>query len=199
MEWIVIDDGEDCVGDLFKDVPNVKYTRLEKKMKLGAKRNFMHTKCKGDIIVYMDDDDFYHPERVNHAVNKLRGNPKALCSGSSIIHIYFKHIETIYEFGPYGPRHATAGTFAFKRELLKLTRYDDDADMAEEKKFLKDYTIPFVQLNPRKTMLVFTHDENTFDKKILLERGENDFMRKTSLKVKAFIKDKKMRDFYVTQ
>ncbi len=199
MEWIVIDDGEDCVEDLFKDVPNVKYTRVEKKMKLGAKRNFMHTKCKGDIIVYMDDDDFYHPDRVNHAVNKLRGNPKALCSGSSIIHIYFKHIETIYEFGPYGPRHATAGTFAFKKELLKLTRYEDDADMAEEKKFLKDYTIPFVQLNPRKTMLVFAHDANTFDKKILLERGENDFMRKTTLKVKGFIKDKKMRDFYITQ
>ena len=53
IEWIVIDDGEDSVEDLFKDVPNVKYTRLEKKMKLGAKRNFMHTKCKGEIIVYM--------------------------------------------------------------------------------------------------------------------------------------------------
>ena len=68
---------------------NIKYTRVEKKMKLGAKRNFMHTKCKGDIILYMDDDDFYHPDRVNHAVNKLRGTPQALCSGSSIIHIYF--------------------------------------------------------------------------------------------------------------
>ena len=199
MEWIVIDDGEDCVEDLFKDVPNIKYTRVEKKMKLGAKRNFMHTKCKGDIILYMDDDDFYHPDRVNHAVNKLRGTPQALCSGSSIIHIYFKHIDTIYEFGPYGPRHATAGTFAFKKELLKSTRYEDDAEMAEEKQFLKNYTIPFVQLNPRKTMLVFAHDSNTFDKKILLERGENKFMRKTSLKVKSFIKDKKMRDFYITQ
>tara|TARA_B100001063_G_C16750746_1_gene550170 strand:+ start:1130 stop:1945 length:816 start_codon:yes stop_codon:yes gene_type:complete len=199
MEWIVIDDGEDSVEDLFKDVEGVKYFREEVKMKLGRKRNYMHSKCKGEIIVYMDDDDFYPPDRVNHAVNRLRGNPQALCAGSSIIHIYFKHIETIYEFGPYGPNHSTAGTFAFKRKLLEQTKYDDDADMAEEKQFLKNYTIPFQQLNARKVILVFAHDANTFDKKILLERGENDYMRKTSLKVKSFIKDKQMRDFYINQ
>ena len=71
--------------------------------------------------------------------------------------------------------------------------------MAEEKQFLKNYTIPFQQLNARKVILVFAHDANTFDKKILLERGENDFMRKTSLKVKSFIKDKTMREFYINQ
>jgi len=199
LEWIVIDDGEDSVADLFKDVPNVKYTRLEEKMKLGAKRNFMHTKCKGEIIVYMDDDDFYPPERVNHAVNRLRGNTKALAAGSSVIHIYFKHIKTIYEFGPYGPNHATAGTFAFKRELLKQTSYDPESEIAEEKHFLKNYTIPFQQLDPRKCILVVAHDANTFDKKILLERGVNDFMRKTSCSVKSFIKSKEMREFYINQ
>ena len=68
MEWIVIDDGEDKVEDLFKDVPGVKYFGYEEKIKLGRKRNLMHEKCKGDIIVYMDDDDFYPPDRVNHAV-----------------------------------------------------------------------------------------------------------------------------------
>ncbi len=199
MEWIVVDDGEDSVEDLFKGVEGVKYFREEEKMKLGRKRNYMHSKCKGDIIVYMDDDDFYPPDRVNHAVNRLRGNTEALCAGSSIIHIYFKHIETIYEFGPYGPNHATAGTFAFKKKLLEQTKYDDEAELAEEKQFLKNYNIPFQQLNPKKVILVFAHDSNTFDKKILLERGENDFMRKTSLKVKSFIKDKTMRDFYINQ
>ena len=63
--------------------------------------------------------------------------------------------------------HTTAGTFAFKRKLLEQTRYDSDAEMAEEKKFLKNYTIPFVQLNPE-TILVFAHQYNTFDKRKLL-------------------------------
>jgi len=39
----------------------------------------------------------------------------------------------MYKFGPYGPNHSTAGTFAFKRKLLKETRYEDNALLAEEK------------------------------------------------------------------
>ena len=93
------------------------------------------------------DDDYYPPERVRHAVLKLNGNKQALAAGSSEIYIYFKHIKTIWGFGPYGPRHATAGTFAFKKKLLEETKYDDEAEMAEEKQFLKNYTIPFQQLN----------------------------------------------------
>ena len=37
MEWIVIDDGEDSVEDLFKDIEGVKYFRYEEKIKLGRK------------------------------------------------------------------------------------------------------------------------------------------------------------------
>ena len=57
--------------------------------------------------------------------------------------------------GPYGDNHATAGTFAFKRRLLDITSYEDNAALAEERHFLKEYTIPFVQLDPLKSILVF--------------------------------------------
>ena len=97
----------------------------------------MHTYCKGDIIVYMDDDDYYPPTRVSHAVEKLLSNPHALAAGSSEMYIYFKNIATMYQFGPYGPNHATAGTFAFKKELLTKTKYNDTKCLAEEKEFYK--------------------------------------------------------------
>ena len=61
-------------------------------MQLGQKRNIMHEKSKGDIIVYMDDDDYYPPQRVSHAVNMLQTHPNALCAGASEIYIWFKHI-----------------------------------------------------------------------------------------------------------
>ena len=198
IEWIVIDDGEDCVEDLFKDIPNVKYFRLEEKMKLGKKRNFMHTKCTGDIIVYMDDDDYYPPERIRHSVLKLTSNKLALIAGSSACNIYFKSHKKIFQFGPYGPYHATAGTFAFKKELLKITKYEDDAEVAEEKQFLKNYTIPMVQLNPEKTILVFAHDSNTFDKNQLLEKPDPSHVKPLSLKPKNIIKDKTLLNFYIT-
>ena len=195
MEWIVIDDGIDKVRDLFEKVPQVKYFAYDEKIKLGKKRNLMHSKCKGDIIIYMDDDDYYPPNRVYNAVQSLNLNKRALCAGSSVIYIYFKHIDKIIQFGPYGPRHATAGTFAFRKELLEQTSYEDDADMAEERHFLKDYTIPFTQLDAKSTILVFSHSYNTFDKKKLLNPN-NKFLHETDKTLDDFIKESEQKEFY---
>jgi len=189
MEWVVIDDGTDCVRDLFDNagIVNLKYFYV-KKMHLGAKRNFMHTKAKGSIIVYMDDDDYYPPDRVSHAVETLTNNPDALCAGSSEIYIYFKGLKRMVQFGPYGPNHATAGTFAFRKRLLDQTQYDDKAAIAEERAFLKEYTIPFVQLDPMKTILVFSHEHNTFDKRELLKNPHPKLVKDSTKKVEDFIK-----------
>jgi glycosyltransferase involved in cell wall biosynthesis len=191
MEWIIVDDGTDPIGDLVQHLPNVKYVRLDTKHILGKKRNIMHSHCKGDILVYMDDDDYYPPERVSHAVHALT-NSTALCAGSSIIHIYYHHLKKIIEFGPYGPMHATAGTFAMKRELLEITSYLESACMAEEKYFLKNYTIPFIQLDPKKVILVVAHDHNTVDKTSLL----NNSTKETSMKMEDFIKDDILIQFF---
>jgi hypothetical protein len=156
----------------------------------------MHEKSKGSILVYMDDDDYYPPDRVSHAVETLEKNPHALCAGSSEMYIYFKHIHKMIQFGPYGPNHATAATFAFRRELLKQTKYDNDAAVGEEKQFLKNYTIPFVQLNPMKTILVFSHVHNSFDKKVLLDKP-SDFVKESPKQVTDFIKDDAILQFFM--
>lgn len=200
MEWIIIDDGTDPIEDLVKDHPNVKYFKYDKKMTLGKKRNLMHEKSSGEIIVYMDDDDYYPPMRVSHAVHMLVTHPKALCAGSSEIYIYFKHIDQMYQFGPYGPNHSTAGTFAFKRELLEISKYDESAALAEEKSFLKNYTIPFVQLDPLKVILVFSHIQNTFDKKKLLEGNPDPrFCKPSDRTVDEFVKEPELKEFYMNE
>jgi hypothetical protein len=148
----------------------------------------------------MDDDDYYPPERISHAVDMLVKTPTALCAGSSEIYIYFKHIQKMYQFGPYKDSHSTAGTFAFKKKLLKLTRYEDTAALAEEKHFLKNYTIPFVQLDPLKTILVFSHAHNTFDKRRLLEGNYNpQFTKESNKTVEMFIQNEDIRDFYMNR
>lgn len=199
MEWIIIDDGTDKIEDLVAHLPYVKYFKYDTKLTLGRKRNICHEKTKGDIIIYMDDDDYYPPERVKHAVMMLRQTPKALCAGSSIMHIYFKHINQMYQVGPYGPNHATAATFAFRRELLNMTKYDEEACVAEERKFLMDYKVPFVQLDPMKTILVFSHNHNSFDKKMLLQQAPNQFIKSSDVKVEDFIKESDVRNFFVNE
>jgi len=197
IEWIIIDDGTDKIGDMVSHIPQVNYFPFEEKMTLGRKRNLAHDQCKGDIILYMDDDDYYPAERISHAVETLLQNPQALCAGSSKMHIYFKHIGEMYCFGPYNANHATAATFAFRKELLKQTRYEEKASVAEERFFLKDYTIPFVQLDSMKSILVFSHVHNSFDKKSLIVNGENQVVKRSPLKVDDFVKEQDIRDFFM--
>jgi glycosyltransferase involved in cell wall biosynthesis len=197
MEWIIIDDGTDAIEDMVSDHPLVSYFKFDKKMSLGRKRNVMHKKTRGSIIVYMDDDDYYPPERVSHAVEMLTNNPSALCAGSSEMYIYFKDSNQMVQFGPYGPNHATAGTFAFRKELLKDHQYNNDACLAEEREFLKGYTVPFVQLDSMKTILVFSHRHNTFDKRTLLQDPFSNVMRLSEKTVQNFIKDASVVDFFM--
>jgi glycosyltransferase involved in cell wall biosynthesis len=166
-------------------------------MPLGKKRNIMHQKARGSIIVYMDDDDYYPPERVSHAVEMLLKNPEALCAGSSEMYIYFKDTDQMIQFGPYGPNHATAGTFAFRKELLREHKYNNDACLAEEREFLKGYTVPFVQLDPMKAILVFSHRHNTFDKRTLLNDPFSSVMQPSDKRVADFIKDADVANFFM--
>ena len=202
IEWIIVDDGTDKIKDLVikSEIEQIRYYEVEDKMVLGAKRNYMHEKCNGSIIVYMDDDDYYPPDRISHAVETLLNNDHALCAGSSEIYVYFKHVHKMIQCGPYGKSHATAGTFAFKKKLLNITKYDDTAAIAEESAFLKNYKIPFVQLDPLKTILVFSHEHNTYDKRKMFNNANPKFFKESPKTVDTFIKyddEKDIKQFFM--
>ena len=166
-------------------------------MSLGQKRNYMNRKANGSILVYMDDDDYYPPTRVSHAVKRLLQHPNALCAGSSAMHIYYPTLQKMYRFGPYGPNHATAATFAFRKTLLKQTRFEHDAALAEEKGFLKNYTVPFVQLESKHSILVIAHAHNSFDKHRLLDNLNPKYTALVSDTPADFINDPALLKFYV--
>ena len=197
MEWIIIDDGTDPIEDLVKDIEQVKYFYYEEKMLLGKKRNLMHRKCKGDIIIYMDDDDYYPPERVAHAVETLQENPSFLVAGSSEMHFYFDSRNKVYQCGPYKEFHATAATFAFKKELLLETSYNEENALAEERHFLKNYTIPLKQLDTLKSIMVFSHKHNSLNKDKMLENMESTRTKLSRYTVDDFIKDPELKQFYM--
>jgi glycosyltransferase involved in cell wall biosynthesis len=197
IEWIIIDDGTDPIGDLLVNIPQVKYFYYDDKMLLGKKRNLMHSKCSGDIIIYMDDDDYYPPDRISHAVDMLKKNPNKLIAGSSEMHIYFDSKNKIYQCGPYKENHATAATFAFRKTLLLQTSFNESNAFAEEKEFLKGYTLPMVQLNTVKTILVFSHKHNSLNKEKLLENPEMSKMKESVYIVDDFIKDPILKQFYM--
>ena len=180
IEWLVLDDSTEYLDSLeikSRTPIKIKYQRLKAKLKLGRKRNIAHQLCSGDYIVYMDDDDYYYPERVSHAVSALQESGKEI-AGSTLLQIYFCHDQQLWMSGPFGANHATAGTFAMTREFSRKHKYNDQDICNEEKHFLNNYTIPMVQLDPLQTMICVSHTANTFDKKKMREKGQSPKMRK---------------------
>ena len=201
MEWIIFDDGTEKVEDLFieasKTLPNIRYIYSPNKIPIGAKRNRLNTEAKGALIISMDDDDYYMPERVAYTVTMFAKNPKVELAGCSEIFTYYTDIGQIYKFGPYMKNHATNGTMTIRASYAKSHVYDETALNAEEKSFLDDYKNPMIQLDTRKIMLVISHKENTFSK-IKFREQESQFVKKTSLKLRDFIRDKSLREFFST-
>lgn len=201
MEWIVYDDGSEPVEKLFADVqksfPNFRYIYESEKVNIGAKRNRLNKEAKGIIIVAMDDDDYYPPTRVSHVITKFNQHPNHQLAGSSEIYMYYTDIKTIYKLGPYNNNHATNGTMAWRRSYSEKHLYDETVTHAEEKSFLESYKHPMIQLDPMKVMLVMSHEENTFNKKAMRDQLNNPFVKKTQMKLNAFIREGPIRKFYM--
>jgi len=197
LEWIILDDGTDKVGDIFaaSGLKNVRYYSEDIKLNIGAKRNKLNELAKGEIIVCMDDDDYYPPERVSHVVNRLSANPKFDICGSTELYMFYSDNKKIYKIGPYMQNHATNGTMAYRRRYFDTHKYDETVTHAEETSFLNRYSVPLLQLDPLKVMLVMSHSENTFDKKKLREQT-NPMFKLTAMKIRQFIKDKDLREFF---
>ena len=198
VEWLVYDDGTDPVWDIlapYEKKLNIRYFRSETKLTIGAKRNKLHTEARGEILVNMDDDDYYSPDRIRYAVNMLIAS-KLQIAGSSRNILYFTDDASIWEVGPFGSYHATFGTMVYTKKYALSHPCDETVAYAEEIKFTNRYTEPLVQLDPLKVMLVMCHKENTFSKNKLRTDG-NPTMRKTTRKLREYIKDKEMRDFYM--
>lgn len=200
LEWVVYDDGQEPVGDLLEaaaasgQIPKLNYIYSEDKMTIGEKRNRLNKEAKGTILVAMDDDDYYFPDRVSAAVTALQKNPSVDLAGSSKIFMYFTDTKLIYSAGPYFNNHATNGTMAWTKRYANTHSYNEAVAFAEERSFLDDYKNPLIQLDPMKVMLVISHSDNTFDKKQL--RDNDSVFKKTTLTMKDFIKDRTILDFF---
>jgi len=144
----------------------------------------------------MDDDDFYFPERVSAVVNAFKKFPKIDLAGTSEVFMYYSDIKAVYKLGPYNNKHATNGTMAWRKSYAKTHLYDETVTHAEERSFLDNYQHPMIQIDPMKVMLVMSHSENTFDKRKMREEPLNPFVKKSMLKIKDFIKDSSLRDFF---
>ena len=93
IEWIIVDDSDNDETEMqlppaeSRGKYNINYIRpsvqADKLMSIGEKRNLAIRNSKNDIIVCMDDDDYYYPEYLKNRVSSLvsyNKNKNTLCT-----------------------------------------------------------------------------------------------------------------------
>jgi len=191
MEWILLDDGlaeDQEKGRLLIEewttkhkIPNLHYFTTGS-MPTGRKLNQLITMVRGDVIVVMDDDDWYSPHRVSSVVAAFRANPKIDIAGCSKVYMQFEEDPRLWVAGPYHDRHALHCTMAFRRRYFDTHSYDNEEVCAVERQVTNNFTEPMIQLNPRRTILHKIHSSNTYR-----EKRSVGLLRKTEQSVAAFI------------
>jgi glycosyltransferase involved in cell wall biosynthesis len=153
---------EMSVNEMNVNVP-INYIPYAAGAKLSDLRNRGNAACKGNIIVCMDDDDYYPPKRVESAVINLQNSTKQI-AGCSYAYMYHYPLDKLYKFKSFGKNHSTNNCLAYKKEYLLTHRHLPGLDCGEEMSFTNGFTEPMIQLDSEDCIVISSHRANTFDK-----------------------------------
>lgn len=91
IEVVVVDNGYDTVEDQLEIFAGdqVKYIRIKPSPdnNLGEMRNISLNHATGDFLICWDDDDWFHPMRIETQLNALHKGYDACCLEGNIFHI----------------------------------------------------------------------------------------------------------------
>lgn len=158
---IIADDSNDNLNlDVKYSVLNYKVER----MSIGKKRNFLLSQSKSRYAVFMDTDDFYHPDYVTHSIYTLLRSGKSI-TGSSDMLMYYKpftyKLRCVYLHG------LNEATLVIDTAQVKFRFTEQNSSEALEP--LKEYIGDIAESDIDKVMMCLCHEENTINKKIWLQ------------------------------
>ena len=136
LELIVVDDGIDPVRDCVPESESIRYFRLDKKMTVGAKRNFACGQAHGEYICHWDDDDWYPSWRVRAQVAALLERNSDIC-GSSHISFYNANSEQAWEYryAAPGKEWVAGSTLAYRQSFWARNKFPN-IQVGEDSRFI---------------------------------------------------------------
>lgn len=123
-ELVILDDGEDRIGDLVPDHPEIRYFHEPKGRTLGAKRNRLCELARGDIIAHWDDDDWYASHRLDRQVKALKDSGKLLCGIEHLLY-YDSQQQAAFEYTCRSEKSRWLSLLCYQRKLWQHNRFPD--------------------------------------------------------------------------
>lgn len=142
LEWVILDNGSDKIKDLLPaSDTRIKYMSLpgNKRYSIADLRNHCIDNSSHDIIVYMDDDDYYPVESVYARVKALLKYKKigVGCVGCTAIGAYHI-IDDVSNFVSNGDSYLSEATICHTRKFWLERRFNPNDNGAEYMNFIKN-------------------------------------------------------------
>ena len=180
IEWIILDDsdnGDNLIDILPKD-NRIKYKKLniKKKLTISQKRNICVKLASHDILLNIDDDDYYFPNNLLARVKVLLSYPDINMVGCGVICCY-DILKKNYFLSGNKSRLAEA-TMTFRRKFWEEKKFNNNLIFAEGDEFILNrkkecYRIPFGLV-----MCVINHNKNiTINKRVAVNKSYIDYYK----------------------
>ena len=176
-ELVIIDDGDEDYTPILSKIPKeqLNYIRLEKEpdFVLGKLRNRSLDEASGDFLVQWDDDDWYHPDRIQIQANLLIQGYDSCCLSAALMHLdtdeFIEH-----PYIGYLP-NGIPGSIMHKKD--DSIRYPE-TKRAEDTVYLQEWMKKkYVKLSSEYNHLFLRayHGNNTWEKEHFKRRIRNSF------------------------
>lgn len=166
LEWIIVEGSNtyenklknsELINELITNnkncLFNIKYISNHDNNTFGELKNIANNNAKGDILIRMNDDDFYFPSFIHHCVDKLTKSTK-LIAGCNTLYIHDIILCKTFK------SKLNYNIFAYKKEYIINHSYEKTNDDTESY-----FTNNFSNIEPLTCdylMVKIVHNQNHF-------------------------------------
>ena len=133
VEWVIVDDSDDGT-DLYDVLPKdsrIKYYKIntKKKLTVGMKRNISVKLASHNILLNMDDDDYYFPISLLSRAKVLLQYPKIGCVGAGYCNCY--HVEENKHCFSGSKKRIAEASMGFRRKFWEQKKFKNNIQRGE--------------------------------------------------------------------
>jgi Glycosyl transferase family 2 len=169
------------------------YIKLHDKLTIGQKRNLLCSRANHDVLIFMDDDDYYFPSYIEYSVNELKRRRKVLVGSNSMLFTYVHHDFKKLSINCVSPRQIHEATMCLLKSHWKSTGGFADKGNGEGASLIDgNETKVNGKLDICKLMVCLCHERNTCQKDMFLNIGtpaEFPFPESTKELIKSCLSD----------
>ena len=154
-ELIILDDGTESSQSFIPEDPRIRYFYYDYVQLLGTKRNFCCEQAKGEIIIHLDDDDWYENDWISREVDALMSSGADI-TGLSDINFFLNSSNQHWEYKDdrsgkpwvYGATLAYYKSFWEKNKFHEMNLGEDNSFIwnSNAKIYSHDYTDGYLGL-----------------------------------------------------